>query len=71
MLSHVSNVTSHDSHFTMSYNYFINMGQFFSTNNINVRNKKYLKASRILEKVMERFKIIEFISHPSKTHGFR
>lgn len=72
MLSRISNVTSHGSHFTIPYNYLINnMGPFFSTNSINVRNKKYLKASRILEKVIERFKIIEMISHLSKTHGFR
>lgn len=56
----------------ISYNYLINKtSPFFSFNNIDIRNKDYLKASRILEKVMERFKTLEVISHLSEAHGFR
>lgn len=72
MLSRASNVANHVSYFIMSYNFLINnVGLFFSISKIDVRNKNYLKTSRILEKVMERFKTIEILSHLSKTHGFR
>lgn len=72
MLSGISNVTNHDSHFMISCNYHINnTGPFFSVNSIDVRNKNYLEVSTILGKVMEWFKTIEVISHLSETHGFR
>lgn len=73
MLSGVSNVANHDSHFIMSYNYLINNTSpfFFSMDHTDVRSWNYLRASRTLEKVTEVFKTIEIFSHLSKTHGFR